>query len=76
MLPFLLGDRIVGPGRPQGRPRAGTLLVKAAYAEPGAPAETAAELAAELGDLARWLGLDGIVVERARGPRPPRWLPR
>ncbi len=41
------------PGRPQGRPEGGALLVKAAYAEPGAPAETAYELAEELRDLAR-----------------------
>ena len=38
------------------------LLVKAAYAEPGAPAETAPELAEELRDLASWLGLDDVHV--------------
>jgi uncharacterized protein YcaQ len=32
------------------------------YAEPGAPDDTAAELAAELWDLAGWLGLDDVDV--------------
>ena len=33
-----------------------------AYAEPAAPPETATELAAELRQLAGWLGLDDVVV--------------
>ena len=50
-------------GRPQGRPgHRPVLLVQGAYAEPAAPPETAEELAAELGRLAGWLGLDEVVV--------------
>ena len=62
VLPFLLGDRIVGRVDLKADRKAGVLLVKAAYAEPGAPPETAHELAAELRDLRGWLGLDDIVV--------------
>jgi uncharacterized protein YcaQ len=62
VLPFLLGDRIVGRVDLKADRKDGVLVVKAAYAEPGAPPETAAELAAELRDLARWLELDDIVV--------------
>ena len=40
----------------------GLLRVAAAWAEPGAPGSTAAELAAELWRLAGWLGLAGITV--------------
>ena len=44
---------------------AGVLLVQAAWAEPGAPPETAPELAEELALMASWLGLERVhVVDR------------
>jgi uncharacterized protein YcaQ len=70
VLPFLLGDRIVGRVDLKAERRTGLLMVKGAYAEPGAPPETAAELAAELERLAGWLGLHTVVVE-PRGDLAP-----
>ena len=70
VLPFLLGDRIVGRVDLKADRKGGALLVQAAHAEPGAPVETAYELAEELRDLASWLELDDIRV-RAKGDLAP-----
>lgn len=86
VLPFLSGERLVarvdlkadrGAGAARsGNERGGVLRVRAAWAEAdvgaGTPEhhEVAEELAAELADVALWLGLDGVVVE-PRGDLAP-----
>jgi len=72
VLPFLLGDRLVGRVDLKAdrlAPGGGVLAVRAAWSEAAVAAgspehgDVAAELAAELELMAQWLGLSAVVVE-------------
>ena len=62
VLPFLLGDRLVGRVDLKADRQARVLRVQAAWAEPDAPPETPDELAAELKSMAQWSNVDDVVV--------------
>jgi uncharacterized protein YcaQ len=63
VLPILLDDRIVGRLDLKSDRKAGVLRVQAAWAEEGAPRETAERTAALLRETASWQGLDEILVQ-------------
>ena len=65
MLPFLLGDRLVGRVDLKADRQRGRLRVNAAYVEDGEVERlVAGQLAEELALMARWLGLEDITVAR------------
>jgi uncharacterized protein len=67
VLPVLHGDRLVGRVDPAMDRRSGRLVVHALHAEPDAHAAAGPAVAAALGDLASFLGADGVDLRQ----RPP-----
>jgi uncharacterized protein YcaQ len=70
VLPILHGDRLVGRVDPAMDRRRGRLVVNAVHAEPDAPAEAGPAVATALGELAAFLGADGVELGQ---PPPVRW---
>ena len=71
VLPFLLGDRLVGRVDLKADRRGGALLVHAAYGEAEVdPATVAGPLAGHLRSMASWLGLGTVVVGDRGGLAP------
>ena len=63
--PFLMGEDLVARVDIKADRKAGALLAKGVYLEPGAdPTRTAKALAAELNLMAEWLGMDEVKVGR------------
>lgn len=66
VLPFLLGDQLVGRADLKADRQQGRLIVHSVHFEPGAPTDSRDALTAELAIMARWLGLEGGAILPAR----------
>jgi uncharacterized protein YcaQ len=64
VLPFLRGDRLVARADARADRRAGVLRVPALHVEAGCGADDVEAAHAELRELAEWLGLGEVAVER------------
>ena len=65
VLPFIMGDRFAARADLKADRKTSTLIVHAAYVEPGLEAgDVASALAAELRTMAAWLSLDTFAVAR------------
>ena len=64
VLPIVHGERIVGRADAKADREAGVLRIPALHLEPGAGEDDLAAARAELGELAAWLRLDAVDVQR------------
>ncbi|PNQ04025.1 cytoplasmic protein [Sphingobium sp. SA916] len=62
VLPFLLGNQLVGRADLKADRQQGRLIVHSVHLEPGAPTDSRDALTAELATMARWLGLEGGAI--------------
>jgi len=67
VLPFLEGDALTARVDLKADRKAGVLIVQASHAEPWASDATPVRLAEELKQMAGWLGLEAVRVERKGG---------
>jgi uncharacterized protein YcaQ len=70
VLPFLEDSQLTARVDLKADRAAGVLRVQSAHAEPTLTADTPDRLAAELHEMARWLGLAGVTVQ-AKGTLSP-----
>jgi uncharacterized protein YcaQ len=69
VLPILHGDRLIGRIDPRFDRATGTLVVRAVWAEPGAPASAGSAVRRAIGELARWKGARDLAI----GEAPAIW---